>query len=208
MIKNSHHLRALLASAREYVADAVEAHNHSDGAELIAQIDQALAPLQPDTSDEWPMALARLQNTEPGPGQGLAVVGTQDLAMALDRLHQFAEVALGNATEISRLTALINTPETADFLKGVSLEMPHQRERWGAAHDAGKDALDWVWLLGHLVNKAARAAIDGDADKALHHTISSAAALGNWHAAISGHDTTMRPGVDAVARGWEQESAQ
>lgn len=207
MAENSHHIRALLASAREYVAEAMEAHNHSDGAELIAQIDAALAPTQAATTDEWPMALARLQNTEPGPDQGLAVVGTLDLAMALDRLHQFAETALGNAQEIGRLTALINNPETADFLKGVSLEMPHQRERWGAAHDAGKDPLDWVWLLGHLVNKAARAAIEGDTDKALHHTISSAAALGNWHAAISGHDSSMRPGVDAVARGWEDEAS-
>lgn len=104
---------------------------------------------------------------------------------------------------MARLTGLLNTPETAEFLKGVALEMPHQRERWGVEHDAGKTPLDWVWLLGHLVNKAARAALDGDTDKALHHTISSAAALGNWHAALAGHDTSMRPGIDSVALGYE-----
>lgn len=165
--------------------------------------DAAQAPSLEGSPDEWPKALARLQNTEPHPDQGIACVGTQDLAIALERLHQYAEVALGNAAEIGRLKALLNAPETADFLKGVSLEMPHQRERWGADHDAGKDALDWVWLLGHLVNKAARSALDGDTKKAQHHTISSAAALGNWHAAIAGQDTRMRPGVDAAARGWE-----
>lgn len=34
----------------------------------------------------------------------------------------------------------------------------------------------------------------GDTDKALHHTISSAASLANWHAAILG-TTNMRPGI-------------
>jgi hypothetical protein len=32
-------------------------------------------------------------------------------------------------------------------------------------------------------------------DKALHHTISTAAALANWHAALSGTSNTMRPGI-------------
>lgn len=109
--------------------------------------------------------------------------------------------------EVARLTGLLNSPETGDFLKGVSLEIPHQRERWGAQHDAGKGPLDWVWLLGYLVNKAAKAALDGDTEKALHHTISSAAACGNWHAAIAGHDTSMRPGIDPVERGIESPAA-
>jgi len=78
------------------------------------------------------------------------------------------------------------------------LEAPHQRHRWGSEHDAGKQPLDWVWLLGHLVNKAAKSAIDGDVEKAKHHTISSAAALANWHAARSGTNTVMRPGIDAT----------
>lgn len=97
----------------------------------------------------------------------------------------------------------LNTPEIKDFAKGVVSEAQHQRARWGAEHDAGKAPLDWVWLLGHLINKAALAAIAGDADKAKHHTISSAAALANWHAQLAGHDNTMRPGIDAVARGIE-----
>jgi 1-acyl-sn-glycerol-3-phosphate acyltransferase len=54
---------------------------------------------------EWPLAFARLKNTEPHPDQGIACVGTRDLEMALERVQQFAHVALGNAIEISRLTA-------------------------------------------------------------------------------------------------------
>jgi hypothetical protein len=96
---------------------------------------------------------------------------------------------------------IVNTPETADFMVGVPLEALHQRERWGAAHDAGKTALDWYWLLGYLGQKAARAAEAGDIDKAKHHTISTAAALANWHAALSGADTAMRPGIDPVEHG-------
>ena len=89
---------------------------------------------------------------------------------------------------------IINTPETADFMAGVPIEAAHQRERWGSEHDAGKTPFDWFWLVGYLAQKAATAAVSGDAEKAKHHTISTAAALANWHAALTGQ-TDMRPGI-------------
>jgi len=89
---------------------------------------------------------------------------------------------------------IINTPETADFMAGVPLEAVHQRERWGAGHDAGKTPFDWFWLVGYLAQKAASSAVAGDTEKAKHHTISTAAALANWHAQLSGL-TDMRPGI-------------
>ncbi len=94
---------------------------------------------------------------------------------------------------------VINTPETADFMAGVPLEAAHQRSRWGSEHDAGKSPYDWFWLIGYLAQKAADAANRGDAEKAMHHTISTAAALANWHCALSGSDTSMRPGIDPPA---------
>jgi hypothetical protein len=97
--------------------------------------------------------------------------------------------------------AKLTTPELHDFARGVVCEAAHQRDRWGAAHDAGKGPADWFWLLGYLGGKVLNALKAGDTDKALHHTISSAAALANWHAAISGTNTSMRPGIDPVARG-------
>lgn len=96
---------------------------------------------------------------------------------------------------------IINTPETADFMAGVPLEAAHQRERWGADHDAGKTPFDWFWLIGYLAQKAADASCRGDAEKAKHHTISTAAALANWHAALIGADNRMRPGIDPAERG-------
>ena len=90
---------------------------------------------------------------------------------------------------------IINTPETADFMAGVPLEAAHQRERWGSSHDAGKTPFDWFWLIGYLAQKAASAAVADDMEKAKHHAISTAAALANWHAALSGADTSMRPGI-------------
>jgi hypothetical protein len=87
------------------------------------------------------------------------------------------------------LDQLINTPEIDDFLAGVRLEAAHQVERWGAAHDREKSAENWYWLVGYLAGKALRAAITSNRDKALHHCISSAAALLNWHKAIQ-RDTT------------------
>ena len=102
--------------------------------------------------------------------------------------------------------AVVNSPETADFMAGVPLEAAHQRERWGADHDAGKSPFDWFWLVGYLAQKAADAAVRGDAEKAKHHTISTAAALANWHAQISGR-TDMRPGIEPGNGGQKPGSA-
>lgn len=97
--------------------------------------------------------------------------------------------------EVARLTALLNTPETEEFLKALPLEAAHQVERWGSDNGAGKTAWDWFWLIGYLAQKAATSAIAGDLQKARHHTISTAAALANWHKALAGGDNKMRPGV-------------
>lgn len=96
---------------------------------------------------------------------------------------------------VAELEALINTPVIDDFMKGVRIEAAHQVERWGLDHDEGKGPLDWFWLIGYLAQKAAYAAIAEDVDKAKHHTISTAAALLNWHMHISGDRTRMRPGI-------------
>jgi hypothetical protein len=98
--------------------------------------------------------------------------------------------------ERERLLALLNTPEVDDWAKGAILEAAHQRERWGADHNAGKSPFDWFWLVGYLAQKAAASAVAGDTEKAKHHTISTGAALANWHLSLNGTDTRMRPGVD------------
>ena len=70
------------------------------------------------------------------------------------------------------------------FLEAVDDEARFQREWWGRDHDAEKEPQDWYWLIGYLAGKALRAHIDGDRDKALHHTISTAAVLLHWHSAV------------------------
>jgi hypothetical protein len=96
------------------------------------------------------------------------------------------------AAEFRRLDGLINNPHTDDFLEAVKLEAAHQRERWASDHDAGKTDADWFWLVGYLAGKAIH-----KPEKQLHHIITTAAALLNWHAAKTGNDTRMRPGIDA-----------
>jgi hypothetical protein len=64
-----------------------------------------LTPFNDAEDAAWPLAMARLQNTEPGPDQGIAMVGTGDLELALRRLSQFADVALRNAAVIGGLEA-------------------------------------------------------------------------------------------------------
>lgn len=98
--------------------------------------------------------------------------------------------------EGDRLEALVNTPETEDFLLGVKIEAAHQVEKWGEAHDRGKSAENWFWLVGFLAGKCLRAAIEGDRTKALHHTVSTAAACANWHRAIAADQTGAGIGDD------------
>jgi hypothetical protein len=101
--------------------------------------------------------------------------------------------------ERDRLKAMINSPELHRFLLAVRIEAIHQVERWGTAHDRAKRPADWFWLVGYLAGKALHAAIAADAEKALHHCISSAAALYNWHCAIKGLDVRMCPGRSDIA---------
>ena len=110
--------------------------------------------------------------------------------------------SLGEAQlEVGRLKTLINNPQTDEFLSAVKAEAAHQRDRWGEAHDRGKSAENWFWLVGYLAGKCLRSVITGDKHKALHHTISSGAALANWYEAIKrdetgcgiGHDNDIKP---------------
>jgi hypothetical protein len=94
--------------------------------------------------------------------------------------------------DVLRDAALINSPQTANFLGSVKTEAAHQVKRWGAAHDRGKSAENWYWLVGYLAGKALRSVIEGDNQKALHHTISTAAALSHWHEAIRREGTHQR----------------
>ncbi len=89
----------------------------------------------------------------------------------------------------------LHTPEIEDFMVAVQREAVHQRERWGTQHDGGKTAADWFWLIGYLAGKALHCAIAGNLNKLQHHIITTAAACLNWHGAVTGNYTAMRPGI-------------
>ncbi|GEM_PF-3167564 len=100
------------------------------------------------------------------------------------------------AAEIAYLRGLINNPHTEEFLSAVQYEAAHQRYRFGEAHDRQKSAENWHWLLGKLAGKCLRAVITGDKEKALHHTVSSAASLANWFQAIKLDTSGCGEGLD------------
>lgn len=102
-----------------------------------------------------------------------------------DRERARAELARLRS-ENQLLRYLLDTPVNDDWFAGVRVEAAHQVVRWPAGQDSAKTALDWFWLIGFLAQKAAFAALAGDRDKARHHTISTGAALLNWHLHIQG----------------------
>jgi hypothetical protein len=100
--------------------------------------------------------------------------------------------ARANLAEASKLW---DGAETSDWFKGVRKEAAYQVTKWGVGHDAGKGPEHWFWLVGYLAGKALRSAMEGDLEKAKHHTISTGAALLGWHARLSGVATQFRPGI-------------
>lgn len=141
----------------------------------------------------------------PEPYSAAAALGLDNLHTT-DVVHAYAKAyaapLLARVVELEaerdRLNAIINTPQADDFLRAVSTEAEHQRQRWGSDHDAGKTPADWFWLVGYLGGKALHAHAAGDAVKAEHHIITAAAALKNWHLSLLGK-TDMRPGIDGDA---------
>ena len=144
-------------------------------------------------------------------------IKSRDISSLLDNLRYQAALGPPNnwhfvllaeaAAEITRLNVFLNTPMFVIFADAVKTEAAHQIERWGTPHDRAKEPQDWFWLIGYLAGKALRAHLDmvqakndnlptfEHRKKALHHTISSAAALLNWHSYISGHDSGFTPGA-------------
>lgn len=125
--------------------------------------------------------------------------------------------------ERDRLLAIVNTPELIDFPKAVMLEAQHQEHRWGTSDREGKTPAAWFWLLSHLATRALEhhkeaerleamaeasdpacdftPSIAHHREKAAHHTITAAAVLNHWHAAVIGKHTAMRPASAAPAEG-------
>jgi hypothetical protein len=91
-----------------------------------------------------------------------------------------------------------------DFLDGTRAEVAHQIQRWGTVGDRAKEPQDWFWLVGYLAGKALAAHVNGDINKALHHTISSAAVLANWHTHIKLGEGAMTPGSSDLQRMLEE----
>lgn len=181
-----------------YHGERLEAFHHGIGTVVTA--------LSADPHDSQTRALERMGRVADLPLAGpadswqldgeLRQLGPAELRQAVHDARRERDAA---RAENERMGGLLNTPELHDFAAAVALEAAHQRERWGVDHDGGKTPADWFWLVGYLAGKALHAAVGGNDEKALHHCISTAATLANWHAAISGAHTRMRPGIEPPA---------
>lgn len=110
-------------------------------------------------------------------------------------------------SEIHRLNAIIHTPESDDFLKGIATEAEYQRQLHGI--DATEARFDWVqyfWVTGYLLNKALAACKSGEdnGEKAKHHLTTTAALISNWHNVLTGkpaacvHSNSGKPVADLL----------
>ncbi len=117
----------------------------------------------------------------------------QEPAEAARQLREARATLNALVMERDRLKTLMNNSQAERFLEATRAEIAHQLQHWSAIHDRAKEPQDWFWLTRYLADKALRAHNDGALALALHHTISSAAALANWHAAISMADARMPP---------------
>lgn len=165
-------------------------------AELAAMFDalpdagfESIAKLRITDSGEYGLHLLALGNDSKDPQSAYKSLvnrlGVGEFQLSLTEPPELAELRRKAAAYDA-----INTPEIDDFLAGVKNEALYQRELWGIDHDAGKTDADWFWLVGHLASKALL-----KTDKSLHHIITTAAALLNWHAAKIGAHNAMRPGI-------------
>lgn len=93
-----------------------------------------------------------------------------------------------NREDCQALRELLNRPEINDFLAGVKIEAAHQLTRWGIEQDRTKGAEEWFWVVGYLAGKALHSQRIGDDGKFLHHLITAAAVLANWHYFASNPD--------------------
>lgn len=132
-------------------------------------------------------------------------VGQSMLATQATDLQDASSAVAALIAERDQLHALINNPLTEDFLHAVRVEVGHQIQRWGTVHDRAKEPADWFWLVGYLAGKLLASHIAGDSHKALHHTISTAAVLANWHAHIRlSNGGQFTPGASDLQRFLEE----
>lgn len=75
----------------------------------------------------------------------------------------------------------LNRPYIADFQAAVQREAAHQKLRWGEEHDRSKTNDEMFAVVSYLAGKAMKSSWDGNKEKTLHHLITAAAALANWH---------------------------
>lgn len=120
-------------------------------------------------------------------------------AVMYDHIRTLEMQLKDTRAERDRLNVIVNEPQKDDFLRAVSTEAEHQRQRWGTKTPTGKEPADWFWLVGYLGGKALHAHTAGNMEKAEHHIITTAAALANWHLAVFGK-TDMRPGHEHGVR--------
>ncbi len=85
---------------------------------------------------------------------------------------------LEKSKEIERLKALINSPQTDDFIEAIKTEAAHQCERWD---DSQNNNVDWLWRLAYISTKTVH---KEDQSKLKHWIVSCGALCLNWFKSV------------------------
>lgn len=113
------------------------------------------------------------------------------------RIDELEKIVAEKDQIIAHYKDLINTPLISHFLQAVKLEAAHQVERWKDSVDRESESFNWVFLVGHLATRAAAYHEAENKEKALHHTITTAAVCLNWHKFLVG-ERNFFPGYNAT----------
>ena len=156
---------------------------HFKDQEKIKQLEQA--------KEELTRRIENQVNTIRGQAEQIAAMNEE-----LKRFRGQAAVIRALSNKIKDYERVLNTPIINDFMVALPMEAAHQQHKWSDEHDAGKNCLDWFWLIGYLSQKIVVYEMADNREKALHHCITTAAALYNWYRHLKDDPgANMRPGI-------------
>lgn len=87
------------------------------------------------------------------------------------------------------INAIINTPQTENFIDAVKIEIQHHIERWG--DESEKHPHDFHCVISYLNGKLIKSIWEKDVEKFEHHLITITAVCGTCHKYLKSSESNV-----------------